>query len=68
MFLRAVEEKEICDIISGFKNKASTDWSDTDMVTVKSAIDGIVKPITYIFNVSCQNESSKSYSHFKNRR
>lgn len=42
--------------MSGFKNKTSTDWDDTDMVTLKSVIDGIVKPITYIFNLSFQIE------------
>ncbi|XP_042076683.1 uncharacterized protein LOC106633234 [Haplochromis burtoni] len=54
MFLRAVEEKEIYDIVRGLKNKTSTDWNDIDMVTVKTVIDGIVKPLKYIFNLSFQ--------------
>uniref|UniRef100_A0A8C6M4T9 Reverse transcriptase domain-containing protein n=1 Tax=Nothobranchius furzeri TaxID=105023 RepID=A0A8C6M4T9_NOTFU len=54
MFLRAVEEKEIYDIVSGLKNKTSTDFHDIDMLTVKRVIDGIVKPLQYIFNLSFQ--------------
>lgn len=54
MFLRAVEEKEIYDIIGGLKNKTTTDWNDIDMATVKRVIDGIVKPLKYIFNLSFQ--------------
>ncbi len=32
----------------------STEWNETDMTTVKNVIDGIVKPITYIYNLSFQ--------------
>ncbi len=36
------------------KNKTSADWNEIDMTTVKNVIDGIVKPITYICNLSFQ--------------
>lgn len=37
------------------KNQTSTDYNDTDMSTVKSVIEGIVKPLTYICNLSFQS-------------
>lgn len=55
MFLSAVEEKEMYEIVNRFKNKTSTDWNDVDVVTVKSVIDDIVKPLMYVFNLSFLN-------------
>uniref|UniRef100_A0A8C6T7P7 Reverse transcriptase domain-containing protein n=1 Tax=Neogobius melanostomus TaxID=47308 RepID=A0A8C6T7P7_9GOBI len=54
MFLKPVEEKEILDIVKGCKNKTSTDYYDMDMKTLKSVIESISKPLTYICNLSLQ--------------
>ena len=54
MFLKAVEEKEILDIVTKFKNKKSTDLNDLDMTLVKKVIEGISKPLTFICNLSFQ--------------
>lgn len=62
MFLRAVEEKEIYDIVRGLKNKTTTDWNDIDMVTVKRVIDGIVKPLKYQLVFSKRGFSTKNES------
>lgn len=52
MFLNAVNEHEILDIVNNCKNKMSTDWNDIDMALIKKVIDAIVKPLTHIFNLS----------------
>lgn len=52
MFLKAADEKEIIDIVSNCKNKRSTDWNDIDMALIKVVIGVIVKPLTYICNLS----------------
>lgn len=54
MFLKAVDENEIIDVVRKCKNKTSTDYNDVDMKTVKWVIDGISKPLTHIFNLSFQ--------------
>ena len=54
IFIKAVEEKEIIDIVRNFKNKISTDCDEIDMTIVKKVIDGILKPLTYICNLSFQ--------------
>ena len=54
MFLKAVEEKEILDIVTKFKNKKSTDLNDLDMTLVKKVIEGISKPLTFICSLSFQ--------------
>uniref|UniRef100_A0A8C6SQ40 Reverse transcriptase domain-containing protein n=1 Tax=Neogobius melanostomus TaxID=47308 RepID=A0A8C6SQ40_9GOBI len=54
MFLKPVEEKEILDIVKGCKNKTSTDYHDMDMKTLKTVIESISKPLTYICNLSLQ--------------
>uniref|UniRef100_A0A8C6M161 Reverse transcriptase domain-containing protein n=1 Tax=Nothobranchius furzeri TaxID=105023 RepID=A0A8C6M161_NOTFU len=54
VFLRAVDEKEIYEIVRNMKNKTSTDWNDIDMKTLKYVIEGIVKPLTHICNLSFQ--------------
>ncbi len=54
MFLTTVDEKEIMDIVSKCTNKKSTDCGDIDMSIVKCVIEGIVKPLAYICNLSFQ--------------
>lgn len=51
-FLRATEEGEIKEIVNKFKNKISTDCEEIDMTIVKRVIDGILKPLTHICNLS----------------
>ena len=41
MFIGAVNDREILDIVKTFKNKKSTDCFDIDMVLVKSIIQGL---------------------------
>lgn len=52
MFLKKVEEKEIRDIIKTCKNKKSTDYNAIDMALVKEVIEGVIKPLTHICNLS----------------
>ena len=54
IFLRAVEEEEIINIVNKTKNKMSTDLNETDMKIVKNIVDGITKPLTHICNLSFQ--------------
>ena len=54
MFIGAVNDREILDIVKTFKNKKSTDCFDIDMVLVKSIIEYILQPFTYICNLSFQ--------------
>ncbi len=54
MFISAVGDREILDIVKTFKNKKSTDCFDIDMVLVKSIIEYIVQPFTHICNLSLQ--------------
>ena len=52
MFLTAVEEKEIIDMVNKCKYKTSTDSNEIDMKVVKKVIEGISEPLTYICNLS----------------
>ncbi len=52
MFLTAVEEKDIVDIVGKCENKKSTDCDDIDMTILKKVIDGISKPFTHVCNLS----------------
>ena len=52
MFLNAVHESEVMDIVKAFKSKRSTDNNGIDMALVKDTIEGLVRPLTYIFNLS----------------
>ncbi len=52
MYLKLTDEKEIIEIVSKWKNKKSTDWNDIEMALIKEIIDAIVKPLTYICNLS----------------
>ena len=54
MFVSAVNDREIIDIVKTLKNKKSTDCFDIDMTLVKSIIECIVQPFTYICNLSFQ--------------
>ena len=54
IFLTSIEEKEIIDIVKKCKNKKSADWLGIDMMLVKHIIHCIVKPLTYICNLSFQ--------------
>lgn len=54
MFLRAVQEKEIIEIVNKCKYKTSTDSNEIDMKIVKNVIEGISQPVTYICNLSFQ--------------
>ncbi len=57
MFVQAVNESELVEIVRKCKNKKSTDCNDTDMCTVKKVIEEISKPLTYICNLSFQTGS-----------
>lgn len=52
MFLRKVEENEILELVSKFKNKKSTDWNGIDMTLVEEVISAIVVPLSHICNLS----------------
>ena len=52
MFLTAVEENEIVDIVGKCENKKSTDCDDIDMTILKKVTDGISKPFTHLCNLS----------------
>ena len=54
MFLTAVEEGEIIDIVNKCKYKTSTDSNEIDMKVVKKVIWGISESLTYICNLSFQ--------------
>lgn len=52
MFLSEITEYDILDIVRKCKNKTSTDCDGIDMYIVKKTIDCILKPLTYIINLS----------------
>ena len=52
MFLTATYETEVMGIVRAFKRKRSTDNNGFDMALIKDTIEGVVKPLTYIFNLS----------------
>lgn len=54
IFLKAVKEKEVLQIVKKCKSKASVDWNGIDMVLVKKVITEIVEPLTNICNLSFQ--------------
>jgi hypothetical protein len=55
MFLSAVVEQEIVNIVKNNKNKTSKDCHDINMCLVKKLILQIVQPLTYICNRSFQD-------------
>lgn len=54
MFLTAVDENEVFEIVKKCKNQKSLDCNDIDMIVVKRVIEAIIKPFTYICNLSLQ--------------
>ena len=54
MFIAAVDEQEIIDTVNKCSNKKSTDCNNIDMALVKSTIEFISKPLSYICNLSFQ--------------
>jgi len=51
IFLTAVDEEEIIDIIKGCKNKPSTDHDGIDIKIIQKVIEGIARPLTIICNL-----------------
>ena len=54
MFLPPIDECEVISVVNGCKSETSTDCDNIDFRLIKSIITSIVKPITYIFNLSFQ--------------
>lgn len=54
MFICGVNESDVIEIVSKFKNKRSTDINSIDMEIIKEVIFCIVRPLTYICNLSFQ--------------
>ena len=52
MFLTAVHESEVMKIVRAFKSKWSTDNNGLDMALIRDTIECVVKPLTYICNLS----------------
>lgn len=52
MMLGEVSENEIKSIVAKSKDKTSTDCDGIDMIIVKKSIDSLIKPFTYICNLS----------------
>ena len=52
MFLKPVVEQEVLGIVNTCKNKTSLDCENLSMYTIKNIIPSIVKPFTYICNLS----------------
>ena len=52
MFLKPVVEQEVLGIVKACKNKTSLDYENLSMYTIKNIIPSIVKPFTYICNLS----------------
>jgi hypothetical protein len=52
MFLASIEEHEVIDILNNFKNKKSTDHNGISMDILKKTFSAVVKPFTYICNLS----------------
>ena len=52
LFLSSVEESEIIEIVKNWKNKTSTGFDNIDMTIVKQVISHIVKPLSYVCNMS----------------
>ena len=50
--LSSVEESEIIEIVKNWKNKKSTGFDNINMTIVKQVISHVVKPLSYICNMS----------------
>ena len=55
MFLSPVSEEELFNTIKKCHNKTSRDVNDINMKTIRSVAEEIIKPLTYICNLSFQN-------------
>ena len=55
LFLNAVEEQEVMETVNTCKNKTSTDCNDLSMSLLKRIMDTLIKPFTYICNLSFRN-------------
>uniref|UniRef100_A0A1A8PVC6 Uncharacterized protein n=1 Tax=Nothobranchius pienaari TaxID=704102 RepID=A0A1A8PVC6_9TELE len=55
IFLGGISENEILTIVKKSKNKTSVDRHGIDMTIVKKTTDYVVKPFTYVCNLSVQN-------------
>lgn len=51
-FLESIQEEEILTTVHKFANKKSNDFADMNMALIKQIIDVIIKPFTYICNLS----------------
>uniref|UniRef100_A0A8C6NYB4 Reverse transcriptase domain-containing protein n=1 Tax=Nothobranchius furzeri TaxID=105023 RepID=A0A8C6NYB4_NOTFU len=54
MFLHEISETDVVNTVRKFKNKKSTDINEIDMGIIKEVIFSIVRPLTYIYNLSLQ--------------
>lgn len=52
MFLRALCESDVLEVVKKCKNKRSSDCNGIDMQLIQEVINCIVKPLTYIYNKS----------------
>lgn len=63
MFLTAVDENKVFEVVKKCKSQESLDCNDIDMIVV---IEAIIKPLTYICNLSFQTgrfpDRMKSYT------
>uniref|UniRef100_A0A671WE94 Reverse transcriptase domain-containing protein n=1 Tax=Sparus aurata TaxID=8175 RepID=A0A671WE94_SPAAU len=55
IFIQATDENEIISVVKNCKTKTSADWNGLDMSVLKDIIECVVKPISYIFNLSLQS-------------
>ena len=55
IYIQPVVEQEILQIVNNCKNKTSLDCEGFSMSTVKKIILNVVKPLTYICNLSFVN-------------
>lgn len=62
IFLSAVSEKEVMDIVQKSKNNCSMDCYSINMAILKKVINNIKTPLTHICNQSLLNENCESYS------
>ena len=52
MFIGGVTEYDVTKVVKTLKKKVSNDCNDIDMTIIKTIIDEIVTPLTYICNQS----------------
>lgn len=66
MFLTAVDENKVFEVVKKCKSQESLDCNDIHMTVVKRVIEAIIKPFTYICNLSFQTgqfpDRMKSYT------